>query len=76
MQEKKKDKCDPVALLDMVTEVNTRRYHDFTHWAFVQKLLSSRGGMSDVESILTPLRDRPRMAGSYGVSLNDPKYSL
>ena len=57
-------------------ELNTRRYYDFTHWAFVQKLLSSPGGMSDVESILTPFRDRPRMAGSYGVSLNDPKYSL
>ena len=50
-------------------------------------LLSSPGGMSDVGSTLTPpglpLRDPPRMAGSYGVPLNDPvfwnffwKYSL
>ena len=39
-------------------------------------LQSSPGGMSDVGSFLTPpgllLRDPPRMAGSYGVSLNDP----
>ena len=38
-------------------------------------LLSSPGGMSDVGSTLTPpglpLRDPPRMAGSYGVSMND-----
>ena len=50
-------------------------------------LQSSPGGMSDVGSTLTPpglpLRDPPRMAGSYGISLNDPvfwsffwKYSL
>ena len=32
------DECDPGALLDMVAEVSTRRYDDFTHWAFVQKL--------------------------------------
>ena len=32
------DECDPGAPLDMVAEVNTRRYDDFTHWAFVQKL--------------------------------------
>ena len=37
-------------------------------------LQSSPGGISDVGSTLTPpglpLRDPPRMAGSYGVSLN------
>ena len=41
-------------------------------------LQSSPGGMSDVGSTLTPpglpLRDPPRMAGSYGVSLNDPVF--
>ena len=43
-------------------------------------LQSSPGGMSDVGSTLTPpglpLRDRPRMAGSYGVSLNDPVFGI
>ena len=43
-------------------------------------LLSSPGGMSDVGSTLTPpglpLRDPPRMAGSYGVSLNDPVFGM
>ena len=43
-------------------------------------LLSSPGGMSDVGSTLTPpglpLRDPPRMAGSYGVSLNDPVFGI
>ena len=41
-------------------------------------LQSSPGGMSDVGSTLTPpglpLRDPPRMTGSYGVSLNDPVF--
>ena len=36
--------------------------------------------MSDVGSTLTapglPLRDPPRMAGSYGVSLNDPVFGI
>ena len=44
------------------------------------ELLSSPGGMSDVGSTLTPpglpLRDPPRMAGSYGVSLNDPVFGM
>ena len=44
------------------------------------RLLSSPGGMSDVGSILTlpelPLRDPPRMAGSYGVSMNDPVFGI
>ena len=44
------------------------------------RLLSSPGGMSDVGSTLTPpglpLRDPPRMAGSYGVSLNDPVFGM
>ena len=43
-------------------------------------LLSSPGGMSDVGSTLTPpglpLRDPPRMAGSYGVSMNDPVFGM
>ena len=43
-------------------------------------LLNSPGGMSDVGSILTPpglpLRDPPRMAGSYGVPLNDPVFGI
>ena len=43
-------------------------------------LQSSPGGMSDVGSTLTPpglpLRDPPRMAGSYGVSLNDPLFGI
>ena len=43
-------------------------------------LLSSPGGMSDVGSTLTPpglsLRDPPRMAGSYGVPLNDPVFGI
>ena len=43
-------------------------------------LQSSPGGMSDVGSTLTrpglPLRDPPRMAGSYGVSLNDPVFGI
>ena len=43
-------------------------------------LQSSPGGMSDVGSTLTPpglpLRDPPRMAGSYGVSLNDPVFGV
>ena len=42
-------------------------------------LLSSRG-MFDVGSTLTPpglpLRDPPRMAGSYGVPLNDPVFGI
>ena len=45
----------------------------------VQHLRDCRG-MSDVESALTPpelpLRDPPRMAGSYGVSLNDPVFGV
>ena len=43
-------------------------------------LQSSPGGMSDVGSTLTPpglpLRDPPRMAGSYGVSLNDLVFGI
>ena len=43
-------------------------------------LQSSPGGMSDVGSTLTPpglpLRDPPRMAGSYGVSLTDPVFGI
>ena len=43
-------------------------------------LLSSPRGMSDVGSTLTPpglpLRDPPRMAGSYGVPLNDPVFGI
>ena len=43
-------------------------------------LQSSPGGMSDVGSTLTPpglpLRDPRRMAGSYGVSLNDPVFGI
>ena len=43
-------------------------------------LQSSPGGMSDVGSTLTPpglpLRDPPRMAGSYGASLNDPVFGI
>ena len=43
-------------------------------------LLSSPGGMSDVGSTLTlpglPLRDPPRMAGSYGVPLDDPVFGI
>ena len=48
-------------------------------WAPVQSasaepagLLSSPGGMSDVGGTLTP----PRMAGSYGVPLNDPVFGI
>ena len=37
-EESHMDECDPGAPLDMVAEVHTRRYDDFTHWAFVQKL--------------------------------------
>ena len=41
---------------------------------------SPAGGMSDVGGTLTPpelpLRDPPRMAGSYGVSLNDPVFGF
>ena len=37
-EESHMDECDPGAPLDMVAEVSTRRYDDFTHWAFVQKL--------------------------------------
>ena len=33
-EESHMDECDPGAPLDMVAEVNTRRYDDFTHWAF------------------------------------------
>ena len=43
-------------------------------------LQSSPGEMSDVGSTLTPpelpLRDPRRMAGSYGVSLNDPVFGI
>ena len=43
-------------------------------------LLSSPRGMSDVGSTLTPpglpLRDPPRMAGSYRVPLNDPVFGI
>ena len=43
-------------------------------------LLSSPGGMSDVGSTLTPpglpLNYPPRMAGSYGVPLNDPVFGI
>ena len=43
-------------------------------------LLSFPRGMSDVGSTLTPpglpLRDPPRMAGSYGVPLNDPVFGI
>ena len=43
-------------------------------------LLSSPGGMSDVGGTLTPpglpLREPPRMAGSYGVPLNDPVFGV
>ena len=43
-------------------------------------LQSSPGGMSDVGSTLTPpglpLRDPPRMIGSYGVSLTDPVFGI
>ena len=43
-------------------------------------LQSSPGGMSDVGSTLTPpglpLREPPRIAGSYGVSLNDPVFGI
>ena len=43
-------------------------------------LLRSPGGMSDVGSTLTPpglpLRDPPRMAGSYGAPLNDPVFGI
>ena len=43
-------------------------------------LQSSPGGMSDVGSTLTPpglpLRDPPRMTGSYGVSLTDPVFGI
>ena len=43
-------------------------------------LQSSPGGMFDVGSTLTPpglpLRDPPRMVGSYGVSLNDPVFEF
>ena len=43
-------------------------------------LLSSPGGMSDVGNTLTPpglpLRDPRRMAGSYGVPLNDPVFGI
>ena len=37
-EESHMDECDPGAPLDMVAEVSTRRYDDFTHWAFVHKL--------------------------------------
>ena len=44
------------------------------------ELQSSPGEMSDVGSTLIPpelpLRDPPRMAGSYGVSLNDPVFGI
>ena len=43
-------------------------------------LLSSTGGMPDVGGTLTPpglpLKDPPRMAGSYGVPLNDPVFGI
>ena len=43
-------------------------------------LLSPPGGMSDVGGTLTPpglpLRDPPRMAGSYGAPLNDPVFGI
>ena len=32
------DECDPGAPLDIVAEASARRYDDFSHWAFVQKL--------------------------------------
>ena len=42
------------------------------------RLLSSPGGMSDVAGTLTPpglpLRDPPRLTGSYGVPLSDPVF--
>ena len=42
------------------------------------RLLSSPGGMSDVAGTLTPprlpLRDPPRVAGSYGIPLSDPVF--
>ena len=37
-EESHMDECDPGAPLDMVAEESTRRYDDFTHHAFVQKL--------------------------------------
>ena len=44
------------------------------------RLLSSPGGMSDVAGTLTPpglpLRDPPRVAGSYGIPLNDPVFGI
>ena len=44
------------------------------------RLLSSPGGMSDVASTLTPpglpLRDPPRVAGSYGIPLSDPVFGM
>ena len=43
-------------------------------------LLSSPGGMSDVAGTLTPpglpLRDPPRVAGSYGIPLSDPVFGM
>ena len=44
------------------------------------RLLSSSGGMSDVAGTLTPpglpLRDPPRVAGSYGIPLSDPVFGM
>ena len=44
------------------------------------RLLSSPGGMSDVAGTLTPpglpLRDPPRVAGSYGIPLSDPVFGM
>ena len=44
------------------------------------RLLSSPGGMSDVTGTLTPpglpLRDPPRVAGSYGIPLSDPVFGM
>ena len=37
-EESHMDECDSGAPLDIVGEANTRRYDDFTHQAFVQKL--------------------------------------
>ena len=44
------------------------------------RVLSSPGGMSDVAGTLTPpglpLRDPPRVAGSYGIPLSDPVFGM
>ena len=37
-EESHMDECDPGAPLDIVAEASNRRYDDFSHWAFVQKL--------------------------------------